>query len=172
MIHLTHSDYRVMPWANGRGVTTELWRQDRDGALLCRLSMAAVTEDGPFSLFSGIERNLTVISGPGFGLEGAGICLAATPLVPVAFAGDVAVRATGVTAPSDDFNVMTARTLPRPEVTVCQARQEVAEGGLIAVFALAPAQVNGKSLATHDLLLTRQQVSLNGMAVVVRLHGL
>ncbi len=53
MIHLTAADYTRQPWKNGRGTTTELWRQDRDGALWVRLSRAAVVEDGPFSLFPG-----------------------------------------------------------------------------------------------------------------------
>ena len=68
--HLGPPDFRVMPWANGRGHTTEMWREDRDGALLWRLSRAAVAEDGPFSLFAGVDRSLTVISGPGFDLVG------------------------------------------------------------------------------------------------------
>ena len=34
MIHLTRADYRVMPWANGKGVTVELAKAERDGAIL------------------------------------------------------------------------------------------------------------------------------------------
>ncbi|MDE3027254.1 MAG: HutD family protein, partial [Paracoccaceae bacterium] len=108
MKHLTTSDYRKMPWANGLGVTTEILRVTKpDGSVLWRLSMAAVVEDGAFSLFPGIERNLTVIAGPGFDLVGSGLNLRADPLMPVAFPGDVAIAAAGVSAPSDDFNVMT-----------------------------------------------------------------
>ena len=51
--HLTARDFKVMPWANGKGQTVEMWRQDRDGALLWRLSRAAVVEDGDFSNFPG-----------------------------------------------------------------------------------------------------------------------
>ena len=71
MRHLTPSDYVAMPWANGRGQTVEMLREvGPDGGLLLRLSMASVVEDGPFSIFPGVERNLTVISGPGFDLLG------------------------------------------------------------------------------------------------------
>jgi len=163
MLHLTPADYRTMPWANGRGQTVELFREDRDGGLLYRLSMALVTEDGPFSLLPGIERVLTVISGPGFDLEGEGLHLEARPLMPVAFAGDIPIRATGVTAPSEDFNVMTARSLPLPEVRVVRDCH-LPEGGLLGVFALGPLTVNGSRLALHDLALTRGDARVKGGA--------
>lgn len=134
---LEAADFRTMPWANGKGVTVELARADGPAGLLWRLSRASVVEDGPFSVFPGVERNLTVLTGPGFGLAGDGIMLQARPFAPVAFAGDVPVAACGVTAPSDDFNVMTARTLPRPEVRViaAAARLEPPAGGLLALYA-------------------------------------
>ncbi len=50
----------------GAAQTVEMLRMERDGAVLLRLSRAAVVEDGDFRLFAGIDRNLTVISGPGF----------------------------------------------------------------------------------------------------------
>lgn len=170
MIHLTQADYRRMPWANGKGTTVELYRQDRDGALLCRLSMASVTDDGPFSIFPGIERNLTVLSGPGFALTGEGIDLDARPLIPVAFPGDVPVTATGVAAPSDDFNVMTARHLPRPEVRVIDGTEVLPEGGVLAFFALGPASANGTSMAKHDLILIETAANVTGPLIAVRLH--
>ena len=58
--HLTKADYRTMPWANGLGQTVEMIRVEGDQGLLWRLSMASVVEDGDFSIFPGIERNLTV----------------------------------------------------------------------------------------------------------------
>jgi uncharacterized protein len=82
MIHLTLADYSQQPWKNGRGETVELWRLDVSGVLLARLSRASVVEDGPFSLFPGVERNLTVLSGPGFRLVGDGVDLRCDPLVP------------------------------------------------------------------------------------------
>lgn len=167
--HVTPADYRHQPWANGRGVTVELARADGPDGLIWRLSMATVAEDGPFSLFPGIERNLTVISGPGFRLEGSGIALDARPLVPVAFPGDVALAATEVTAPSHDFNVMTARSLPRPEVAALTSETRVEAGGLLAVFALDTAHVAGRNLARHDLVLTTAPVHLTGAALIVRL---
>ena len=134
--HLTAADYRPMPWANGKGVTIEMARADGPEGMLWRLSRASVVEDGPFSIFPAVERNLTVLTGPGFDLVGQGLHLAARPMVPVAFAGDIPLQAEGVTAPSDDFNVMTARSLPRPQVRVLVATERLTppSGGLLAVY--------------------------------------
>ena len=169
MIHLTSADYTRQPWANGRGTTTELYRQDRDGALELRLSMAVVTEDGPFSLFPGIERNLTVLSGPGFRLQGAGLELEAKPLIPIGFPGDVPVRASNVTAPSDDFNVMTPRYLPRPEVRVINGTEALPAGGLILLFSLGSAQVDGTLMPLHDLILIKTAVTVTGPLILTRI---
>ena len=139
MRHLTAADYRRMPWANGRGTTIELWREDSGGALSFRLSMATVDEDGPFSLFPGIDRVLTVISGPGFRLSGPAGDLRADPLQPVAFPGDVAISARDVGAPSVDFNVMVARGV-RVRVSVAEPGQGLAAERVFA-FALSPAAV-------------------------------
>jgi environmental stress-induced protein Ves len=174
MRHLSQADYTRQPWKNGKGITVELARAEADGALLWRLSMATVAEDGPFSLFPGIDRNLTVISGPGFRLTGDGIALDCRPLAPVAFPGDVAVVATGTAdVASEDFNVMTARALPRPDVTLLTEGQGVAAGGLAALFALAPLQTAGRRLLTHDLILTEGALGpvTGGPALLVRIYG-
>jgi environmental stress-induced protein Ves len=121
-----------------------------------------VVEDGPFSLFPGIERNLSVLSGPGFRLTGGGLDFRCEPLVPVAFPGDVALHATETAGmQSDDFNVMTDRSLPKPEVMVAQ-NDRLAAGGKLALYALGPCQANGISLARDDLMLTDAAVTLEG----------
>ena len=163
MQHLTRADYRRMPWANGRGVTVEMWREDVDGAVSLRLSMATVAEDGPFSLFPGIDRVLTVISGPGFDLVGEGMRLRADPLRPIAFSGDVALRATGVTGVSEDFNVMMARGGPNACVEVLWPGDGL-DARRIFVIALGEAEVKaedqGVELSTHDLLVAKDHVTL------------
>lgn len=172
MIHLTAADYRVMPWANGKGMTTELWREDQGGALLWRLSRAAVVEEGPFSIFPGINRNLTVINGPGFDLVSDGVHLAARPLQPVAFSGDLAIRAEKVTAPSDDFNVMTSTRLPQPGVTVTADSERIhpPPNGLVCLYALGPVTVDGRTMNATDLVLSRGVVEKGGgLALVVTL---
>ena len=169
--HLTPADYTRMPWANGRGTTTELIRVARpDGGVLWRLSMASVVEDGPFSLFAGIERNLTVISGPGFDLTGPGR-LRADPLVPVAFPGDVAISAERVRAPSEDFNVMTDRTLPLPKVRVQGQGSLIDWAAQLCILALAPTRIEADgtitTLARHDLHLGQGPVRILGPGQVI-----
>jgi hypothetical protein len=174
MIHLTPADYTRQAWQNGRGVTTELWRLERDGRLLVRLSRAVVADDGPFSLFPGVERNLTVLDGPGFRLVGPGLDLCCVPLVPVAFPGDVAVVASGTGGvPSEDFNVMTARHLPRPQVMAVR-NVSLPAGGLMALYATGPCRLNGAAVACDDLILTREAVRLESdpPLIAVRLQGL
>ena len=167
--HLTARDFKVMPWANGRGQTVEMWRVDREGALLWRLSRASVVEDGDFSLFAGVDRNLTVLSGPGFDLAGA-VTLRCAPLQPVEFAGDVAVRATGVTTPCEDFNVMVRRGAMRAEVEVREGG--VVNGGMAALFALGPCRVKGIAMAPMDLVLTDEALGFEGRAIAVRVTDL
>lgn len=174
MRHLTPAEYTRQPWKNGRGTTTELWRRERDGKLLVRLSRAAVVEDGAFSLFPGIERNLTVLSGPGFRLTGAGVDLRCDPLVPVAFPGDVEVTATETDGQqSDDFNVMTARSLPRPDVFLAQ-NDDLPAVGCLALYALGPCLVNEVGVNRDDLILTDGAARLRGdwPVIAVRLQGL
>ena len=166
--HLKANDFKVMPWENGRGQTTEMWREDRAGAMLWRLSRAMVLEDGAFSIFPGVERNLTVISGVGFDLVGAERIRAGL-LQPVEFDGDLAIRAEGVLGPCEDFNVMVRRGGMRAEVAVCDGG---AVTGLTALFALGPVAVRGIAVGRHELVLTDEAVEFAGRAIVVRLTDL
>ena len=154
MRHLTPADYATMPWANGLGTTIEMVRSTRaDGSLAYRLSLAKVAVDGPFSLFPGVKRNLTVISGSGFDLIGTQR-LRADPLVPVAFSGEDPMSAAGVREPNEDFNVMVGRHFAWPDVAVLQdgMKAEVSDA-MLFIFALAPAKVGPTSLGRHDLLV-------------------
>ena len=162
--HLTKADYRTMPWANGLGQTVEMIRVEGDQGLLWRLSMASVVEDGDFSIFPGIERNLTVLDGEGFRLVGEGIDLDARPLMPVAFPGDVPVRAEHVAGPCHDFNVMTARHLGRVQVKLVLPGR-IATSGTLCLFCLT----GGEGVAEHDLLITDEAVDLTVPALAVRL---
>lgn len=173
MRHLTPADYRQMPWVNGRGTTVEMLREDGPDGLRLRLSMASVVEDGPFSVLPGIERNLTVISGPGFRLEGE-VSLDCRPLVPVAFPGDMAVRATGTkSVASEDFNVMTARARPHPEVRVLNGQSLLAEGGRLLLLTLADSTVNGRAMGPKDLAILdgAAEIRGSGPAIAVRLFA-
>lgn len=169
IIHLTRANFKGMPWANGKGTTVEILRIERDGVLVLRLSRANVVEDGAFSLFPDIERNLTVISGQGFWLVGDGVQLHALPLRPVAFAGDVLVRAEGVITAVEDFNVMTARGLPRPQVCVHGAGQ-VSAG--CAILALEAGRIGRLEVAQYDLVVSDQALSHDVSVIAVHAEGI
>ncbi|MDX8535405.1 HutD family protein [Mesorhizobium sp. VK25A] len=111
---LRAAGYRVMPWKNGGGTTTEI-AVSPDGAGLddfdWRVSMARVETSGPFSSFAGIDRTLSVLEGEGIVLDVAGqppTRLTAAS-VPLAFPGDVPTGAALIGGPITDLNVMTRR---------------------------------------------------------------
>ncbi len=158
MIHLTPAEYRTMPWANRGGTTTELMREDGpEGTLAWRLSMAVVDGDGPFSHFDGVDRCLTVIDGPGFGLVGPHGRRDAVPMTPLHFPGDIETAAVDVTAPVRDFNVMVDRASFTVAVRVARAPQRVhLAGAVMALFAVEPASFTlgrlGTDMGVHDLV--------------------
>jgi hypothetical protein len=108
-------DYRVMPWKNGGGSTTELLIEP-PGATLAggfqwRVSTATVAESGPFSSFPGCDRTLLLLTGQGLELDHGvhGRALLPGPLEPVAFSGDWATCGRLQGGPCRDFNVMSWR---------------------------------------------------------------
>lgn len=107
-------DYRRMPWKNGGGETLEVAVFPRDAGIAdfgWRISMAVVAADGPFSVFSGIDRTLVILDGEGMTLDIAGrlpvTLMPDSP--PCTFPADVATTATLTDGPIIDLNVMTAR---------------------------------------------------------------
>ncbi|WP_159946091.1 HutD family protein [Rhizobium sp. 18065] len=111
---LKPSDYRRMPWKNGLGETIEIAVFPPDagiGDFDWRISMATVASDGPFSLFPGIERTLSVLTGEGLTLhrsDGTRQDLRVDS-TPYAFPADEQVSATLVNGAIADLNVMTRR---------------------------------------------------------------
>ena len=108
------ADCRRMPWKNGGGETLEI-AISPEGAGLddfdWRLSMARVEGDGPFSLFTGVDRTLAI-------LEGEGLVLAVGRQKPVLltdrsapfpFPADEETSSSLVAGPITDLNMMTRR---------------------------------------------------------------
>ncbi|MDM9623136.1 HutD family protein [Rhizobium sp. S96] len=118
---LKASSYRRMPWKNGGGETVEIAVSPPEAALSdfdWRVSMATVATDGPFSIFAGIDRTLSILEGDGMALaiEGAEPLVLTTASEPLPFPADVAVSATLPGGPITDLNVMTRRTRLRHRV--------------------------------------------------------
>ena len=110
------------PWKNGGGSTREIacWPPGTGlDSFDWRISVATIAADGAFSVFAGIDRSITLLSGDGVLLHGEhGTHRLDQPLVPFAFAGETPIRATLLGGASEDFNVMTRRGRCRADVKV------------------------------------------------------
>lgn len=91
--HLRSDDYRVMPWKNGLGTTTEIAVHPPDAALTdftWRLSIADLGASGPFSSFPGYDRILVQLDGPPMILAHEGLAERRLTLrEPYRFAGEL-----------------------------------------------------------------------------------
>lgn len=121
MTLLRASGYKRMPWKNGGGETVEIAVFPPDASVDdfdWRISMATVASNGPFSIFPGIDRTLSILEGNGMVLAIA----ANNPLLltiesaPLPFPADVPVNATLYNGPIVDLNVMTRRSTFRHSV--------------------------------------------------------
>lgn len=112
---LRSTDYRVMPWSNGGGTTTEvaIWPPDSslDDCFGWRISMADVRASGPFSLFPGVDRHLVVTEGQGMVLHGMPDGpLEVAPLGgPASFPGEIAIDGQLRGGAIRDYNLMVRR---------------------------------------------------------------
>jgi environmental stress-induced protein Ves len=113
-----------MPWKNGGGTTQEIasWPQ---GAPLdsfgWRVSIATIAAAGPFSVFAGVDRSITLLEGDGvrlFTQDGRVEHRLDVPHRPFAFSGDDVIDCTLLGGASNDFNVMTRRGQWRADVQV------------------------------------------------------
>jgi len=113
---LRSSDYRIMPWKNGGGTTTEVFAFPENAGLAgrpfdWRVSIADVAGDGPFSPFPGYDRHIMAIEGRGMMLEGGpeGAIDLTRPFAPRSFSGDWNITGRLVSGPVRDFNLMARR---------------------------------------------------------------
>lgn len=156
--HLIHlHDVAESPWRNGGGVTRELVVFPVREHWHWRMSVAEVTQDGPFSRFEGVRRWFAVLSG-------AGVCLhcAGTPTRlevtsdPFAFDGNEEVHCTLLSGPTRDFNLM-VRQGRASMARVAGARAvAVSSGSAVALWAgegggRAVFEGHAVTLAPHSL---------------------
>jgi len=123
---LRQSDYKIMPWKNGGGTTTEIAAYPAGSGLggkpfQWRVSIADVATDGPFSTFAGYDRHIMLLEGKGMRLEiaEADRIDLAVPYRPASFSGDWTVAGQLIDGPVRDFNLMVARQSARGSL-VCQ----------------------------------------------------
>lgn len=104
-------DYRRMAWKNGGGITTEIARSAGDDEFDWRISIAEIAQDGDFSVFPGIDRELMLLDGGGVELLiGDDAAVALTQRYQKhAFPGEAPVSCRLLDGPTRDFNVMVRR---------------------------------------------------------------
>ncbi len=101
------------PWKNGGGTTAEILASPAGAGFDdfdWRISTARVETSGPFSLFPGVDRVLTVLEGGEIALEvGGGRHTLDADAPPFAFPGDVPCFGHLGAGPILDLNVMVRR---------------------------------------------------------------
>jgi environmental stress-induced protein Ves len=116
LTHLKPADYRVMPWKNGGGTTTEIMVEPGGAATGYdwRLSIADVAQSGPFSDFSGYDRAIMLVEGAGFNLtfDQAPAQSVARCFDPVRFDGAWQTDCTLIDGPVRDFNLIVRHGTP------------------------------------------------------------
>ena len=176
---LRSAAHKRMPWKNGGGETVEI-AISPEGAGLAdfdwRVSMATVASDGPFSIFPGIDRTLSILEGNGMRLliEGRDPVVLTQESDPLAFAADIAVSATLPDGAITDLNVMTRRSTLRHAVARIEIdgekRQEFTRGSFMLLCANGNVTVHAgperTELSAGDALLfeegRRERLSLDG----------
>jgi environmental stress-induced protein Ves len=183
--HLKPEHYRVQPWKNGGGTTTEI-AVDPLGVgvgepFLWRLSLAKVEGSGPFSAFPGYDRTIMLVSGDGMVLSfaGHGTATLSRPFQPVFFDGGWATSSRLIGGASEDFNVITDQARLRHRVVVTEPRQqtEVAAVSIVAVMCfLGAIEVRGlgrENLKPRECLIAEQAGPLTvggpGVAAIVEM---
>ena len=155
--HLPALQRTPQPWKNGGGVTREI-AVFPEGAGLenfhWRISMAEVTDIRPFSLFPGVDRHLTVLSGR-LQLDFADRQYVLNPGRTLAFEGDAPASGTPL-MPVTDLNVMTRRGKVSAEVRQITS-SAILPSDLVVFVATRPVSVtaNGAryALETSDALM-------------------
>lgn len=105
------NEYRRVRWKNGTGWTREIVRMPDLEDWVWRLSIAEIEQDGPFSVFPGIDRELVLIRGNGLRLrfEDGEVCELQPPHERIRFAGERVVGGELLEGPTHDFNLMWRR---------------------------------------------------------------
>lgn len=111
--------FKTIAWKNGKGQTTEL-AISQNGTINnfdWRLSIASVVENGPFSDFSGYERNLILLEGQGIKLiHDDQVDILDKPLSVSSFNGSSKTVGNLIDGPITDFNLMTKQGKYQVEV--------------------------------------------------------
>jgi len=109
IVNLNH--VHPSPWRNGGGVTRELVTWPNAEHWVWRMSVAEITQNGPFSRFEGVQRWFAVLSGTGVRLTlGQHTHDLSPQSAPLCFDGETAPDCHLTNGPTQDFNLMLRRS--------------------------------------------------------------
>ena len=141
--------YVRTPWKNGGGVTTDI-AFDGD---VWRFSRTPITAPGPFSDYTGFDRQQVLVAGSGLVLQTpSGDIDVRRPFRPVRFAGETPIVSRLEAGPVEVINLMGERSKVRLDLAVLEAGSQRRLGPGIHI-AYCPAGRAALRLAdeTYDL---------------------
>ncbi|MEY9839956.1 HutD family protein [Streptacidiphilus sp. EB103A] len=147
---LRAAEREASPWKNGGGVTREVAAHPEGsgvGGFHWRVSLADVAQGGPFSVFPGVDRVITVVRGAGMVLTVDGVEHRIDERYrPFAFPGDAGTDCRLLEGPLLDFNVMTRRdrTSARVEIVAGPGRTALSGPDTLAVVLDGTARLEGE----------------------------
>jgi environmental stress-induced protein Ves len=164
------------PWRNGFGMTRELVVFPVREHWHWRLSVAEISQDGPFSRFDDVERWFAVLSGNGVRLavDGAAQTLTRTS-APVVFDGAALAECQLVDGPTLDFNLMVRQGRGRMERVYGDVAQAVSSGSAVALWsgnAQAQATFEGQTIELPPQTLAWRHLDMGGRVHVSAPDGL
>jgi hypothetical protein len=166
------ADRAPQPWKNGLGVQYEI---TCDGSLPddWRLSTADITQDVPFSIIPGVNREFCVADGNGVVLNINGVDHRCEPGSITKFRGDDKVHATLINGPMRALNLMVRDGAAERHMEIASGGKHVEAGLSVACVAiLGPAQVVAVSLnedlSVLDAVLEANLVINAGVVAIIR----
>ena len=168
------ADRTPQPWKNGLGVQYEI---TCDGSLpddwTWRLSTADITQDVPFSIIPGVNREFCVADGNGVVLNINCVDHRCEPGSITKFRGDDKVFASLIDGPMRALNLMVRDGAKQRHMEIASGGKHVGEGLSVACVAiLGPAQVvtgsESTNLSVLDAVLDANLVINAGVVAIVR----
>ena len=153
-------DFKHMSWKNGKGTTNELIRiphPKNPEFFELRLSIAHMTESGPFSHYPGIERTIILLEGKGVVLDFVDEIKMHMNVIhkPIQFAGEAEIEGTLIDGAIRDFNIMAARDSIEAYVEVFEKVPLVQIGGDLEHYCYiveGTADSEGKKFLSGELI--------------------
>lgn len=169
------ADIPVIPWRNGGGVTREVVASGASVAsggpdpqeFDWRVSIADVSEPGPFSVFPGVDRVITLVEGERMELDIDGVVHVLGLHESLSFDGASQASCSLPAGPTRDVNVMTRRDRLSAAVAVrdlSDTRPIAVSGAQIVVLLTGTAVVAGAD-ESHAHLGLLDAVCPSGMHV-------